>query len=55
MASRSRTLYIGVIGNLRKRVFKHRDGYDCEPENYHLAGSNGRLKSDCGSFRCASG
>jgi putative endonuclease len=38
MASRSRTLYIGVTGNLRKRVFQHkwkeRDGftahYNCD-------------------------
>jgi predicted GIY-YIG superfamily endonuclease len=36
-ASRNRTLYAGVTGNLQKRVFKHKDRYDCEPVDHRRA------------------
>lgn len=37
MASRSRTLYVGVTGNLRRRVWQHKQG-DVQglTERYHI-------------------
>jgi predicted GIY-YIG superfamily endonuclease len=37
MASRSGTLYAGVTGNLRKRVFEHKDSHDREPADWRRA------------------
>ena len=48
----SRTLYADVIGKLRKRVFEHKDRVRRLPQS---DGSNGGMKNNCGSFRCASG
>jgi len=48
----SRTLYAGVTGKLSKGVLEHKDRVRRLPQS---DGSNGGLKSNCGSFRCASG